>query len=414
MKEYWKDEAVRKRIFTGAVLIILYLILSNLSDMADVFSNAVSIFSPFILGAAIAFILNVPISKLEKHLFKKEKYQNEKWHGRRRALSMVIVITLAIVIVVLIILLIVPELSRTIVSLAKQIPEGIENISTWLIKVTRKYPEVSNKIAEYTKNWEKTLEPALDYLQSKGASIISNSFGIITGIVTSVTSFLISFIFSLYIISSKERLSRQGRQIIYSLLSVEKADKLLGTLRLANRTFSNFISGQCLDAFMLGCEFIIVLSIAGMPYVLLIGIMIMLLALIPILGAFIGLGIGFILILLVSPIKAVIFAILFTILQQVDANLVYPHIVGSSVGLPGMWVLMSVTVGGSLFGLPGMLVLIPISSVIYALFREHVAKKLNEKAVPSDKYMLAPPAEEQESVLSKEIKIGRKNKEKKK
>ena len=410
MKEYWKNETVRKRIFIGAVLIILYLLLSNISDVAGVIGSTIGIFSPFILGAAIAFILNVPITTLEKHLFKKEKYQTEKWAGRRRALSMFIVIFLAIVIVVLIILLIVPEISKTIVLLAKQIPEGIEKLSKWLVNATAKYPKVAEKIQEYSKNWEKALTPALNYLSEQGGSIISNGFGLITGVVSSVTSFLISFIFSLYLLSGKERLSRQGRQIVYSFLPIDKAEKFLHIVRLANRTFSNFISGQCLDAFMLGCEFIIVMSIAGMPYVLLLGVMIMVLALIPILGAFIGLGIGTLLILLVSPIKALIFAIIFTILQQVDANLVYPHIVGSSVGLPGMWVLMSVTVGGSLFGLPGMLMLIPVASVLYALFREHVTKKLAEKNVPSDKYMLNPVLEEQESVLSKEIKLRRKNK----
>jgi len=413
MRDFWKDEKVRKQIFIGAVLIILFLILSNLYVLADIFTGTLSIFSPFILGAALAFILNVPVTKLEQHLFSKEKYQTEKWHGRRRALSMVIVILLAVVIVVFIIITIVPEISKTIVSLARQIPEGIDKFSHWLLQKTEKYPKASAKITEYTQNWEKALEPMMDYLEEKGISIISNGVGIISGVLSSVTSFLISFVFSLYIIGSKERLSRQGRQIIYSVLSTERADKLLHILRLANKTFSSFISGQCLDAFMLGCEFIIVLSLTNMPYVLLIGVMIMILALIPMLGAFIGLAVGFLLILLVSPVKAVIFAVLFIVLQQVDANLIYPHIVGSSVGLPGMWVLMSVTVGGSLFGLVGMLVLIPIASVIYAIFREHTYNRLKEKAIPEDKYMTAPPVERGESVLKKEITIRKNNRKKK-
>ena len=151
-----------------------------------------------------------------------------------------------------------------------------------------------------------------------------------------------------------------------------------------------------------------------MPYALLISILIMILALIPIIGAFIGLGIGVILILLVSPIKALIFAIMFTVIQQIDANLVYPHIVGNQVGLPGMWVLMSVTVGGSLFGLVGMLVLIPIASVIYAIFREHVNKKLKEKEIPESKYMIDPPYEAKpQNPLTKDIKFKKKNKKEK-
>ena len=408
MKKYWKNEHVRKNIFIGAFLISFYLILNNIGNLASLVSWLIGIFAPFLLGAAIAFILNVPMTKLERHMFTKPKYQNEKWYGRKRAISMVIVILLTLAAVVAIILLIAPELSRTIVNLAQQIPEGIEKLSKWLIKVTAKYPEVSEKITNFTKNSEKALETALSFLSSKGSSIVSGGFGVISGILSSVTTFTIGFIFSLYLLSNKEKLSVQAKKILFATFNDEKAEKLLRVARLSNRTFSNFISGQCLDAFMLGCEFIIVLSIAQMPYVLLIGTMIMVLALIPILGAFIGFGIGFLLILLVSPVKALIFAVIFITMQQLDANLVYPHVVGSSVGLPGMWVLMSVTVGGALFGLVGMLILIPIASVLYTLFREHVYKKLDEKEIPPEKYLSVPEPEKGLIESLKEIKIGKK------
>ena len=406
MKKYWKNEQVRKNIFIGAFLITFYIILSNLSDLADTFSWLFGIFTPFLVGGAIAFILNVPITKLEKHMFKKPKYQNEKWNGIRRGLAMVIVILLTIVAIVAIILLVVPELSKTIVNLAQQVPEGIEKLSKWLVKSTSKYPEVSEKISNFTKNSEKAINTALSFLSSKGSSIISGGFGVITGILSTVTTIFIGFIFSIYLLGNKDKLALQAKKVVYATLSEERADKLLRVARLSNRTFGNFISGQCLDAFMLGCEFIIVLSILQMPYALLIGILCMLCALIPILGAFIGLAIGSLLILLVSPIKALIFAIVFTALQQIDANLVYPHVVGSSVGLPGMWVLMSVTVGGSLFGLVGMLILIPIASVVYTLFREHVYKKLAEKEVPPDKYLTVPERDEGLLESLKKVKIG--------
>ena len=321
---------------------------------------------------------------------------------------MVIVIILTLVAIVAIILLVVPELSKTIVNLAQQVPEGLEKLSKWLVKSTAKYPEVSEKISNFTKNSEKAINTMLSYLSSKGSSIISGGFGVITGILSTVTTIFIGFIFSIYLLGNKDKLALQAKKIIYAMLSEERADKLLRIARLSNRTFGNFISGQCLDAFMLGCEFIIVLSILQMPYALLIGILCMLCALIPILGAFIGLAIGSLLILLVSPVKALVFAIVFTALQQIDANLVYPHVVGSSVGLPGMWVLMSVTVGGSLFGLVGMLILIPVASVLYTLFREHVYKKLAEKEVPADKYLTVPEREEGLLESLKKVKIGSK------
>ena len=408
MKKYWKNDQVRKNIFIGAFLITFYIILSNLSDLADTFSWIFGILTPFILGGAIAFILNVPITKLEKHMFKKPKYQNEKWNGIRRALAMVIVIILTLVAIVAIILLVVPELSKTIVNLAQQVPEGLEKLSKWLAKSTAKYPEVSEKISNFTKNSEKAINTMLSYLSSKGSSIISGGFGVITGILSTVTTIFIGFIFSIYLLGNKDKLALQAKKIIYAMLSEERADKLLRIARLSNRTFGNFISGQCLNAFMLGCEFIIVLSILQMPYALLIGILCMLCALIPILGAFIGLAIGSLLILLVSPVKALVFAIVFTALLQIEANLFYPHVVGSSVGLPGMWVLMSVNVGGSLFGLVGMLILIPVASVLYTLFREHVYKKLAEKEVPADKYLTVPEREEGLLESLKKVKIGSK------
>ncbi|MCR4609461.1 MAG: AI-2E family transporter [Eubacterium sp.] len=413
MKKYWKNDNIKKNLFVGAFLITFYIVLNNLSDVADAVTWLFGIFSPFILGGAIAFILNVPISKLEKHMFQKPKYQNEKWAGRRRGLAMVIVILLTLVAIVAIILIIVPELSKTIVNLAQQIPEGIEKLSKWLIKSTKKYPEVSEKIQNFTKNSEKAINTALSFLSSKGSSIISGGFDVITGILSSVTSFFISFIFSIYLLGNKDKLALQAKKVVYAILSEERADKLMRIARLSNRTFGNFISGQCLDAFMLGCEFILVLSILQMPYALLIGILCMLCALIPILGSFIGLAIGALLILLISPIKALIFIIVFTALQQFDANFVYPHVVGSSVGLPGMWVLMSVTVGGSLFGLVGMLILIPVASVLYTIFREHVYKKLAEKDVDPDKYLTVPEKEEGLLESLKKVKIGGKHSEKK-
>ena len=202
------------------------------------------VFSPFILGGAIAFILNVPISKLEKHMFQKPKYQNEKWAGRRRGLAMVIVILLTLVAIVAIILIIVPELSKTIVNLAQQIPEGIEKLSKWLVKSTKKYPEVSEKIQNFTKNSEKAINTALSFLSSKGSSIISGGFDVITGILSSVTSFFISFIFSIYLLGNKDKLALQAKKVVYAILSEERADKLMRIARLSNRTFGNFISGQ--------------------------------------------------------------------------------------------------------------------------------------------------------------------------
>ena len=185
----------------------------------------------------------------------------------------------------------------------------------------------------------------------------------------------------MYVLFQKERLTAQCKKLMYVCLPESRADKIIEVLRLTNTTFSNFLSGQCLEACILGTMFVITLSILRMPYALLIGIIIAVTALIPI-----GCIVGVILIMMTSPLKALIFVGVFLILQQIEGNLIYPHVVGSSVGLPGIWVLVAVTIGGNLFGIMGMLTFIPISSVCYALLRTYVNRKVEEKEIDKGKF----------------------------
>ena len=184
-----------------------------------------------------------------------------------------------------------------------------------------------------------------------------------------IINFFIGFVFAIYILLSKEKLGGQGKQILYALLSEKKADKVLEVCSISYRVFSRFLSGQCLEACILGALFVITMTIFRLPYAMLIGVLIGFCALIPIVGAFIGCGVGLFLILMVSPMKALVFLILFLVLQQLEGNLIYPKVVGNSVGLPSIWVLAAVTIGGNLMGVAGMLIFIPLCSVVYILFR---------------------------------------------
>jgi hypothetical protein len=193
-----------------------------------------------------------------------------------------------------------------------------------------------------------------------------------------------------YLLFQKEKLSRQGRQICYALLPSACADRVLEILRLSNRTFSSFLSGQCLEAVILGALFMVAMTLVRLPYALLVGVLISLTALIPIVGAFIGCGVGAMLIAITDPWKALIFIVLFLVLQQIEGNLIYPHVVGSSVGLPSIWVLAAVTLGGKLMGVVGMLVFIPLCSVLYALFRNFIKNQLVQKSIPDSKWQDPP------------------------
>ena len=195
------------------------------------------------------------------------------------------------------------------------------------------------------------------------------------GVVSGVSTFVIGLIFSFYILLQKERLARQGRQVLYALLPESWADKTLEVLRLSGRTFSSFLSGQCVEAVILGALFVAAMTVFRMPYALLVGVLIALTALIPVVGAFIGCVVGALLIAVTNPWQAVGFVVLFLVIQQIEGNLIYPHVVGSSVGLPSIWVLAAVTIGGGVLGIAGMLLAVPLAAACYQMLRDDVSRR---------------------------------------
>ena len=380
--KYLRDEKVKKVIFTGLVLIVAYFALYHIDKLWGGLKYLVNVFMPFILGAAIAFVLNVPLRWIERGLFKnREKYSGRTWNGLRRALALVITILGAFVLLALLIYMVAPQLADTVSQLVRQIPPGIKNISNWAEEAFNKYPVIQEIIEELAESWQEILESLTASIKTAVNGALEGGINAVTGIVSGVVNFLIGFIFSLYILVQKEKLGLQAKKILYAFFDVKFAKEILEVAELSSKTFSNFISGQCVEAMILGLMFGVSMLLLGLPYASLISVLIGALSLIPIVGAFIGCGIGVLLILLVSPMKALIFLGLFLVLQQIEGNLIYPKVVGGSVGLPGIWVLVSVTVGGTLFGVKGMVVVIPLVSVCYALFRRYIYKKLEEKGV---------------------------------
>ena len=219
----------------------------------------------------------------------------------------------------------------------------------------------------------------MSFFQNGAGSVLNSTMSAIGSIVSGMATFVIAFVFSCYVLLQKEKLSVQVKKVIYAFFSEKRAEWMLEVGSLASKAFSSFFTGQCVEALILGCMFFIVMSILNMPYTLLISVLIAFTALIPIFGAFIGCFIGAFLILMVDPMQMIIFVVTFLILQQIEGNLIYPKVVGSSVGLPSIWVLAAVTIGGSLMGVVGMLIFIPITSVVYTLFRASVYKHLRKK-----------------------------------
>ena len=287
-------------------------------------------------------------------------------------------------------MVIVPGVRDDVTSIAAQVPEAFERLQESAARFQEYLPLLANQIEGLSIDWAGLSQKAVGLVQNWGKGLLISGGGLVSGIVSGVTTFFIGLIFSLYILLQKEKLARQGRQLCYAFLPEAAADQLLNILRLSERTFSSFLSGQCLEAVILGTMFFVSMTLLHFPYALLVGVLIALTALIPIVGAFIGCAVGALLMLVNDPWQALWFIVLFLVLQQIEGNLIYPHVVGSSVGLPSIWVLAAVTVGGSLMGILGMLVFIPLCSVLYALLRQLTVHRLKQRRVPAEKWREPP------------------------
>ena len=382
-----------KQNLKGALLVVcggaaFYAALQHLGVVVSALAALVGILAPFLLGGAIAFVLNVPMRAIERHLYPKAK----RFAGTRRPLALVLTLLAVAGVLTLASCVIGPGVGEAVSAIAAEVPAAMRRLQAQLAALEEYLPMLEAWMEDLELNiqWSELSKKALALAQSMGSSLLSSGGGLIGGVVSGVSTFVIGLIFSFYILLQKEKLARQGRQVLYGLLPERRADRTLEVLRLANRTFSSFLSGQCMEAVILGTMFVVAMTVLRLPYALLVGVLIALTALIPIVGAFIGCGVGALLIAVADPWKALVFVALFLVLQQVEGNLVYPHVVGSSVGLPSIWVLAAVTLGGKLLGIGGMLLFIPLCSVLYALFRDYVKRRLGERNVPAEKWRDSP------------------------
>ena len=388
----WNKQNIKGLLLVVCGGVAFYCALQNLDVVWGAVRGLLGILAPFLLGGALAFVLNVPMRAIERHLL-----QNSRRGAKlRRPLALVLTLLAVLGVLALASLVIGPGIADAVMSIIREIPAAFDRLQKQLNGLAESLaaylPMIQEWLAGVNIDWESLSRRVLEYAQALGSGIVSSGGGFIGGVVSGVSTFVIGLIFSFYILLQKEKLSRHGRQVIYGLLPLRQADRTLEILRLASRTLSSFLSGQCLEACILGTLFAVAMTIFRMPYALLVGVLIALTALIPIVGAFIGCAVGALLIAIDDPWKALWFIVLFLVLQQIEGNLIYPHVVGSSVGLPSIWVLAAVTLGGSLMGITGMLFFIPLCSVLYALFRSYVKERLAKKGVPPEKWRDPPPA----------------------
>ena len=363
-------------LFTIIILIALW----NYKMIFDAIVFILGIVLPFLVGGAIAFVLNVPMSFFEEKIFYNRHLKDKKIANRlARPVSLVLTIAVLIGVVVLVMFVVIPELTKTILSLGKTIQAFVPEAQRFLEELFTDNSEIRAWLDSLNLDVDQIMNSAVSFFQNGAGNVLNSTVSAIGSIVSGVTTFVIAFVFACYVLLQKEKLRVQVQKVLYAFLPDKKVESVMEVCSLTSKTFSSFLAGQCVEALILGTMFFVVMSIINMPYALLVGVLIAFTALIPIFGAFIGCFVGAFLILMVDPLQALIFVIMFLILQQIEGNLIYPKVVGASVGLPSIWVLAAVTIGGNLMGIVGMLIFIPIVSVVYTLFRASVYKRLRKK-----------------------------------
>ena len=375
-------ENIRKLRGLIVFTLIILVGLLRFDVVLDAVGFILHILFPFLLGGAIAFVLSVPMNRIDKRLFGKAK-EGSKLDKASAPLSLVITLVLVLAVLSLVVIVVLPELGSTIAMLGKTLPEKVPALLKKIETLFANNPNLILYIEELeaSLNWDEILNQMVTFFRIGANTMLDSTISVATGIVSGVGTFFIAFVFACYILLQQSFLSRQMRKLFFAYLKEKHANEVLRICSLTYRTFTNFLTGQCMEAVILGLMFFIAMTIFRFPFAVLVGVLIAFTALIPIFGAFIGCFVGAFLILTVDPKQALFFVIMFLILQQIEGNLIYPKVVGGSIGLPAIWVLAAVSLGGSLFGVVGMLVFIPIVSVLYTLLRENVHKRLDEKQI---------------------------------
>lgn len=361
------------------IVVLVYWSANNLELIKETYSVLISAFFPFIIGSGLAFALNIPVRLFDK-LFAKS-IDADKYKGRIRALSILISYILLILVTLSLIFLVLPDLQKTITSFVETVPVKITELVRYITKLIESNPDVVRFMQQLDLNLVEIQQQAINYIQSFATNILTTSASFVATIVSSVVTGFIAIVFSIYLLFIKDDVIRQLKKIIYSLWSFPWANYIINVGKKANQIFSSFVGGQTVEAFILAVLVYLGMWAFDFPYRLSITVITGVLALIPVFGAILAGVAGFVLISVVSLPQGIWFGVFIIVLQQLESNLIYPRVVGNSVGLPGIWVIFTVTIGGSLFGLPGMLLGVPLVSLIYALVSAQVNHELDKKGL---------------------------------
>lgn len=343
--------------------------------------NLWGIAAPLIAGCVMAYVLNLPMRWFEKRYFPNSKKRIV--NKTRRPVCIVLSILAVALIAYMILRVVVPELVNAVILIGQSVPPLVEGIVDWLVKNMEGFPQTAEELENLQIDWNALGDTVWQYLKSGLSGVLNSTVSIVSGVIGGTIHFVISLIFSIYLLSSKEKLGRQAKALVRAYVKPELIERGRRIVRTADQTFSSFIVGQVTEAVILGTLCTLGMWLFRFPYAPMIGAFIGATALIPVVGAYLGGAVGVIMILTQDPVKAILFVVFLVVLQQLEGNLIYPKVVGSSIGLPGMWVLTAVTLGGGILGVSGMLIGVPVAATFYKLLGDDVRRRTAEAANPS-------------------------------
>ncbi len=368
---------IRRILAIIIISIIIYLGLNNISAVLGSLQKGIRIGMPLLLGAALAYILNVPMKLIERLFFPRS--QKPLVIRIRRPLAILITYLLFFAVLFLVLFLLIPQLVKTVSILSAAIPVAYLGIEKWVIEKAQEIPQLQEWLGMIKLDWQSIGNSLVEFLKSGSSVLLSSTVYILKSLFSGTLTFVLALVFSIYALAGKEKLRAQVERTLKAFLPGKKAERTLEIGALIHRTFTGFVTGQLTEAAILGFLCFIGMLVLGFPFAPMISVLFSIFTLIPLIGPVIGAGIGALMIFTISPVKAFWFIVFIIVLQQVEGNLIYPRVVGRSVGLPPMWVLAIVTIGGGLLGITGILLAVPLASVLYTLFREAVNVRLLKK-----------------------------------
>lgn len=368
---------IKKYGIIGVIAVAACLFVQNVDVVLGALQAFFAAASPLIFGIVIAYILNILLKKIESIYFPKSKHPGVI--KSRRPVSILLSFAALAVMITFLVNLVVPELAMTIRLMAEEIPPAVESARLWAIENSSEIPAIQESLRNLNIDWEATIRKVLEVVVVGAGGIFTSVVSVVSSLFGTVTTILIGAIFAVYLLSAKEVLMRQGNDIMKAYLKPETRTKILYIVKTIHETFSSFIVGQLMEAVIIGSLCALGMTILKMPYAVMTGTVVGVTALIPVVGAYIGAAVGAFMVFTVNPLQSIVFIVFLLILQQLEGNLIYPKVVGASIGLPGLWVLAAVTIGGGMFGIGGMLLGVPITASLYKLFGNDVKKRIKEK-----------------------------------